>query len=67
MNKKEAKLQAYNDMITERKSEQKSEQRLKAEFNADAVAEAELYRFLFGNEFVDTNNEIIKQNNERLA
>ena len=33
----------------------------------DAINQADIYRFVFGNDFVDTNAVIIKQNNERLA
>ena len=64
---KDAKLTAYNDMLRDEKAQQKQSQRLRAEFNRDAINQAELYRFIFGNEFVNTNNEIIKYNNERLV
>lgn len=71
MSKKEsnsdAKLQAYNDMLKERKTDQKSEQRLKADFNKDAIADADIFRFVFGDEFVDSNNTILQNNKERLA
>lgn len=63
----EAKLQAYNDMLREEKAQQRQSQRVRAEFNRDAINQAELYRFIFGNEFVNTNSEIIKYNNERLV
>tara|TARA_R110002012_G_scaffold35151_1_gene100725 strand:+ start:1822 stop:2055 length:234 start_codon:yes stop_codon:yes gene_type:complete len=64
---KDAKLQAYNDMLREEKAQQRQIQRVRAEFNRDAINQAELYRFIFGNEFVNTNSEIIKYNNERLV
>lgn len=64
---KDAKLQAYNDMLREEKAQQRQSQRVRAEFNRDAINQAELYRFIFGNEFVNTNSEIIKYNNERLV
>ena len=71
MSKKEsnsdAKLQAYNDMLKERKTDQKSDQRLKADFNKDAIADADIFRFVFGDEFVDSNNTILQNNKERLA
>jgi len=63
----DAKLQAYNDMLKERKTDQKSEQRLKADFNKDAIADADIFRFVFGDEFVDSNNTILQNNKERLA
>lgn len=63
----DAKNQAYNDMLKERKTEQKSEQRLKADFNKDAIADADIFRFVFGDEFVDSNNKILQNNKERLA
>lgn len=62
-----AKLQAYNDMLREEKAQQRQSQRVRAEFNRDAINQAELYRFIFGNEFVNTNSEIVKYNNERLV
>jgi len=63
----DAKLQAYNDMLKERKTDQKSDQRLKADFNKDAIADADIFRFVFGDEFVDSNNTILQNNKERLA
>ena len=67
MSYQDAKLQAYNDMLKEDKREQKAKERKRQAFNNDAINQADIYRFVFGNDFVDTNAVIIKQNNERLA
>tara|TARA_Y100000401_G_scaffold106575_1_gene100219 strand:+ start:554 stop:790 length:237 start_codon:yes stop_codon:yes gene_type:complete len=67
MSNTEAKLQAYNDMLKEEALERKHKSNKLKEFNRDAINQAELYRFIFGNEFVNTNNEIVKYNNERLS
>jgi len=64
---KDAKLQAYNDMVSEQATERKRKSDRLKNFNSEAISQANLYRFIFGDKFVDTNNEIIKYNNERLV
>jgi hypothetical protein len=64
---KDAKLQAYNDMVSEQALERKRKSDRLINFNLEAISQANLCRFIFGDKFVDTNNEIIKYNNERLV
>lgn len=61
-----AKNQAYNDMLKDDARQRKAKSNRLKSLNADAIAEADIYRFIFGDEFVDSNNTIIKQNKERV-
>ena len=63
---KKAKLQALRDMKRESNLKSKNISNKNLSLISDAMDEAELYRLIFGDDFVD-NNETIKQTiKERL-